>query len=201
MSSLSVLRFTVMYILYLICKSCDYYFEGPYKISDSTSIGNIFVGDIFEISFELLINSSCPNEFCSLLHIGDEWQSRLPLIAIYNVNDTYTGLHVPFSINTHFNQQYNVFNKYFRSIFMNGNYHKYYFKFTKSDRIIIFNNNITCTNITNGTFDSSNYVYRVYPLWITEKKNVNIAVVTNITGDTRQKNSHNQFWSVFIFLP
>ena len=45
------------------------YFEGPFKIRENNKIGNVYIADIIELSFELKLNEHYPSE--ALLKIGD----------------------------------------------------------------------------------------------------------------------------------
>eukprot|EP01084_Bolivina_argentea_P051723 95146_1 len=160
---------SIVLIETLSCLSCDYFIEGPIKIEDTSMVDHILIGDILQISFELqILDGGCVEEWCDIFQIGGGGTNyiypRLPLLSLNGWDNNY--FHVPFSLNTDPNNNYITGDSYFSSSIISGNYNKFYLKFSYTDRMFIFNDNITYINITNGEYDSSNLIYKQYPLWI-----------------------------------
>eukprot|EP01084_Bolivina_argentea_P014076 26318_1 len=154
---------------FLACLSCDHFFEGPITISKYNQITNdIFVSDEIEISFELQVNNGCSDRWCNFFLIGQlsgtkRGGIRLPLLALNGEHNNF--LHVPFSINTYYNNQINYHDQYLNNTIFDGNYHTYFFRFSYKERIFMFDN-IIYNNFTNGKYNSTQLIYKQYPLYL-----------------------------------
>ena len=133
---------------------CDFYFPKPITLSRGNRIGDIIVGEVLEISFELKFNASCPTNWCHLFRITDgdgAGDIRLPL---FNIRAEGQYLRITYSDSNATNSRIQYSNQSILSTKQNNRYHTYYAKFSYYERLFIYDG-IVYTNITNGSYNNS----------------------------------------------
>eukprot|EP01084_Bolivina_argentea_P184428 318072_1 len=140
-----------------VTNACEYYMSGPTQVASNHVVGTIPISETIEISFNLRIkpNWICLYDYCNLLKISvHDHNARLPLIYI----DGTTGhLLVAYSDSFSPNKQQDYHNTHLLSSMNNGDCHYFYFKWSPTERIFVFDD-IVYENITNGTYDNSKYI-------------------------------------------
>ena len=155
------------------------------------TIGDFFLQTILEMSFEFKCNEQCPVGECSIIKIGTSYSDRVPLIMIPSSTQgleiqftNYLGQHIGYSIN----------DIYLKNRMIDGNYHKYYFKWSSTERIFIFDNNITYMNETDGSYNSNGFVYKLQEIYIIEDGSTITAIdgyIKNIWINTSLSEQYN----------
>eukprot|EP01084_Bolivina_argentea_P203297 347242_1 len=155
------------FLLLHISIGCDYFYPAI-DLTPQYLVDNITVGEIIEISFELQLNDTCDSGWCHILRITDDAkQVRLPMI---NIPSSSHGIRAVYSDSTGISTGYDIDDAHLISTFNDANYHHYYFKWSKTERIFIYDD-IVYENITDGSYDSSNYIDKQYGLWIIDTNN------------------------------
>eukprot|EP01084_Bolivina_argentea_P031146 57657_1 len=161
------------------CFGCDYYYQGPINFAFDNRIGDIVVGEILDISFDLRFNQTCTSDYCSLFRITGNSAERVPWINIPAVHNR--SLKAVFSDSIAMSSGPSFSHTPLNNTYNNGKYHRYYFKWSKTERIFIYDNTVY-KNITNGNYDSSQYINKQYGIYIIEDNANNINIHGTISN-------------------
>lgn len=156
--------FLINLILCCGSRGCDYFYAGPVELALNNLIGNVVVNEILSISFELQLHETCSSGSCHLLRIFNDGFTRLPMITIPASSGAIRSL---FSDSNGLQTKIDYSDSYLLSSYADGNYHKFYFKWSEQERIFSFDD-IVYGNITNGAYDSSQYTNQEYGLWVVD---------------------------------
>eukprot|EP01084_Bolivina_argentea_P075990 137701_1 len=150
---------TLFWLPKLLC-ACDYFHFDTISMGYNALTSSIMVGETLEMSFQLQLDLQCSSaNYCHLLKIGNNSNyPRLPLIYALVSGE----IEVVFSTDDERNDKYrtSIINEMY-----DGNYHTFYFKWSTTERLFIFDG-ITKYNITNGAYISSTYIDSQYVLQI-----------------------------------
>eukprot|EP01084_Bolivina_argentea_P115515 205404_1 len=154
-----------LYILLIpISFGCDYFFNDTIDLAGSNykDIGNLTVGEIIEIQFDLMFPSPCTSDYCTILKVEDQIQDpnvTAPGILIPKVlNKT---MRMQFSTASNLNAAHNFYDVNVENTMYDGTFHTWYFKWTPTERILTFDGT-SYINTTNGVYDSSQYYGKRY---------------------------------------
>ena len=137
-------------------------------MSSGNLVDTITVSDTMEISFNLQLFDSCPfSNRCRLMRIWND-DANLLKLPFLNIPPTGYNLRVVYSENVDSNAAYDIYSNSLLNTFEDGNYHNYYFRFSPTERIFIYDD-ITLYNIVNGQYDSSLWTNKQYGLWLVDE--------------------------------
>eukprot|EP01084_Bolivina_argentea_P144015 252780_1 len=161
-----------------LSNGCDYFYSDPIPLLSDNRIDTITIGEIIEISFELQLNTTCKSGWCTLLRIfnPNEGGYSLPMI---NIGADTGAIRVIFSDSNSINSKYEISDPYLLSVYPDHTYHRYYFKWSATERIFIFDD-IIYMNLTNGSYDTSQYIGGQYGLYISDAQPVLNGTIRNV---------------------
>eukprot|EP01084_Bolivina_argentea_P303958 524876_1 len=158
--------------------SNNYHFKGPFSIGENNKIGEVYVGEVLELNFDLSLNEICshnPEQYrsgCFILQIGQQVYEQFPLISITRLKmDATAKFSIVWQASRYllFSKSINISsNTLFRNLLYDLNvYHHYYLKISPIEWIMMVDN-ITFINYKsekNHTFyNISSSIYKTYPL-------------------------------------
>eukprot|EP01084_Bolivina_argentea_P193966 332753_1 len=184
-----------LWMLFTTSSACTFEHNSPTFLQDGTKIGNIILGEIIEITFELRMNDTCPipSGWCKLIHVfnqsydinGDPIYNDSELkIPYINIPESTNGIRMIFSEpNAPGGKVKQTFSSgsypNLHTAMIDNNFHTYYFKFSATERIFVFDNSMILLNITDGTYDTHTYSRNTYGVFVGNETNL-FGIMRNI---------------------
>eukprot|EP01084_Bolivina_argentea_P152241 265611_1 len=150
MITLSVLT----YYISCINGKCDYSYEylEPIDIIKGQNMGRIRIKEMMEISFDLKFNTPCINQhnsgYCYILRIGDYINTKLPWIRIWPGGGGF--MEITYA---DWDQRLTIGDSNFMSTIYDGNFHNFYFEWSYTKRVFIFDDIVYENTTGDGIFD------------------------------------------------
>ena len=153
--------------------SCDYYFEGPIHTALDQRLGDIVLGEIIEISFQLKIEELCPIDWCSLFRIYNPINSPNARLPWFNIpaNDGQH-LKIIFSDAISKNSAFEYKESILTNTFQDGLFHSYHSKFSYNQRVFIYDG-IVLKNDTSQIWDHTQRVNKPFGIYTVENNHGN----------------------------